>query len=151
MSLSGPKPRTLRGRVDASIRSMVEAAFASIATMFDRPPAELLIAAAPESGNVRRLSFKVVDRLQEPWPGVWPVRLWISTTAGGGPSGVQTLAVVTGTLAATLAANQYIEVLTDATGLAEVDLGVTGAGTRFVRAFVVGLPDDGGVGAVAFA
>ncbi len=151
MPLDGAQPRTLRGRVDSTIRAQVEGSIASIAGMFDRDVAEVLVAAAAEAGNVRRLSIRVVDRLKEPWPACWPVRLWISTTAGGPPSGAQTLAVITGTLAATLAANQYIELVTDATGLAVVDLGVTGAGTRYVRGFVVGVPDDGGAGAVVFA
>jgi hypothetical protein len=58
----------------------------------------------------------------------------VATTSNGAPGGTQTLAVVTGALVATLAAGTVLLVETDADGLAEVTLEVTGAGDRYVRA-----------------
>lgn len=64
------------------------------------------------------------------------VTLVVSTTTFGAPGGTQTLAVVTGTLIATLDSGKVLLIETDADGLAEVTVEVTGAGDRFVRASV---------------
>lgn len=60
--------------------------------------------------------------------------LWVGTASFGAPAGVQTFALSTGTILATLIAAQFIRVMTDATGKAVLDVNVVGAGTRHVMA-----------------
>jgi hypothetical protein len=142
-------PRSILGRVMANDDEGLRRMTGQVAALFDRDPVECRADVGAEVSNVRRITVQVVDRLGVEWPGIWPVRVWIATVDGGGPAGTNTLGVVTGTLVSTLISGQYIEGLTNASGVLEVDLTVTGAANRFVRAFVVGIPVQ--VAATTFA
>lgn len=110
---------------------------ASLIAKFDTQHVTARIEAGDEDGSsVRRFTVQVVDRLTNPVRDRFPVRFTVGTADTGAPAGTQTVSVVTGATVQTVAANQCIDLMTDAAGLAEVDVTVTGAGTRYVRATI---------------
>lgn len=102
---------------------------------FDEPTGVVTVEAAAEAANVRRITLQVRDRIGAPWPGRWLVTFFLSATQDGDPDATgNTVGVATGTIISAIIADAMYQVLTDATGKAEVDVEVTGAGTRWVHA-----------------
>lgn len=65
------------------------------------------------------------------------VTVIVSTSSFGAPAGTQTVAAgSTGLVLVETTADQVLECETDANGLLEIDITVSGAGDRFVRAYV---------------
>ncbi len=64
------------------------------------------------------------------------VLIVVSASSFGAPGGTQTVTFNTGTILVTHTANQIYLVESDATGMIEVDVNVSGAGSRYVRASV---------------
>lgn len=91
------------------------------------------------ASDVRRVTLQVTNRRGSACRGCFALRIIVGTSASGGPGGAQTLTIVTGAMIASVAADQVIDVLTDADGRAVVDVEVAGAGVRFVRAALGGV------------
>jgi hypothetical protein len=136
-------PRTLVSRTFAGDPLSAQKNSAAFTRNFDRPIAEAGVTAAAEVADARVVKIRVRDRNQEAWPGRWLVVVWISTTSGGAPAGTQTVSWASGVVLATYTANQAYLVLTAADGTADVSVTVTGAGSRFVHAVVLGSPEAG--------
>lgn len=118
---------------------------AQLAGFIDNPLADLLITPEATTASPRKVAFQVRDRIDEPWPGRWWLLLAFGSaefTLGTG----QTLTVVTGS-GFELAADSVLLVLTDATGLAEVEIDAA-AGNRHVTASVVGRAQASGAIAI---
>lgn len=92
----------------------------------------------------RNFTIRVCGRDKRNAAGQWLVRVWISTTRFGAPSGTQDVTVTTGTLYAEHTADQDIEVLTTDAALAVVNVQTSEGETRYVHAAVLG-PAWGGV------
>lgn len=127
----------LRAKVDTRREGDLEALVRQVAGWFDHAPTEAQIFFAPEVANVIRCTIQVTDRRRRVIVGPAIVHLWISDLASGVPGGTQTVAFVTGTLLDTFDPNVRFNALTDANGLIEIDITVTGAGTRDVYAQVL--------------
>ncbi len=112
----------------------------TLRTFFDVPRAWCSVTAGAEAADVRRITLQVRDRLRNVWKRRWRVHFYLTTTEGGNPGGTQTVVFVSGTLLDTHTANVRYTALTDADGKIEIDVGVIGAGTRFVYADVIGEP-----------
>lgn len=106
--------------------------------LIDRPIAGLVWTASAEASDIRRLSGQIVDRHQRPEGGRWVVDLWLADAEGGAPSAAVDVAVVTGTLLHTFTADGHLRLLSDAAGLVEIDVEITGAGSRVIHSVVLG-------------
>ena len=115
-------------------------ALRTLRAFFDTPLVECTVEASAEVADVRRITFQVVDRLKKPWAARWAVFFWIASTENGEPdSSGNTLSLVAGTQEIkALTANSAYIIETDGDGRAQIDLEVTGAGTRFFRSLVLG-------------
>ena len=116
-------PESIRRALEETASKLPEATFS------------VQITAGDEATDVRRISFQVVDRQRVNRPGRYQMVVHISTTSFGAPSNGQTVAAVSGTtIEQTIAANQSYLLLTDANGLARLDVTIAGAATRYFRA-----------------
>lgn len=98
------------------------------------------VEAGAEAADARRLTFRVYNPDGKAEPGRFILMLWLATSSAGAPSGAgNTVAFTTGTVLQTILANGAYLVLTDANGLAALDLTIAGAATRYPRAVVLGL------------
>lgn len=103
----------------------------------DARRATAVVTASAESANVVTFTVTIVDRLgRAPLEGYWFVRLWISTTAAGGPGGAQTVAVTTGTLIENTG-DQIIDAQTDDSGVLAFTVTIAGAATRYARVALI--------------
>lgn len=96
------------------------------------------------AANTRRFTMQVANRKRSACRGLYLLMTVWGTTEAGGPGGGQTVSVVTGSLAASLVANQTLVVMTDANGKAVVDVSIAGAATLYPRVAVVPVNVDGG-------
>lgn len=101
------------------------------------PQLQVHVRPGAEAANVRRFTLQVVNRRGRDCIGLFALLVVIGTTETGGPGGSQTVSVVSGATVQTIASNQAYVVMTGANGKAEIDVTVTGAGTRYVRAGVL--------------
>lgn len=123
-----------------SIRSKVSTADPSVqkwmadaAQAVDARRVTATIAVGAESTNLVTFIVSVVDRLgRAPLAGYWFVRLWLSTTATGGPDGTQTVAITTGTLIENTG-DQIIDAITNNAGTLAFTVSIAGAATRYAR------------------
>lgn len=105
------------------------------------PQLQVLVSPGAEGAvgaDTRRFTLQVTNRKGRSCLGLFALLVVIGTSATGGPAGTQTVTVSTGATVQTIAANQAIILFTDAAGKAVVDVQVTGAGSRYVRAGVLG-------------
>lgn len=108
-----------------------------VSQAIDARRATVVVTASAESANVVTFTVTVVDRLgRAPLEGYWFVRLWISTTAAGGPGGAQTVAVTTGTLVENTG-DQIIDAQTDDAGVLAFTVTIAGAATRYARVALI--------------
>ncbi|MDX2147570.1 MAG: hypothetical protein SFZ23_08620 [Planctomycetota bacterium] len=128
------------GLVDPKDPSHVQRAILSIGQALPLPTLRVtIVAAAEDASSVRRITMRVIDRAGTARPGRYRLRVWIAATAFGAPGGTQVIAVVPGTtLLQTIASNQDLSLLTDPSGTAQLDVTVSGPGTRHVMADVAG-------------
>lgn len=87
--------------------------------------------------NTRRVKIQVVNPDNKPCFGLFNVHVVIGLTESGGPGGVQTVTLVTGTTIASVVSHQYLHLLTDANGIIEFDLNVLTGTPRHVRVVAV--------------
>jgi hypothetical protein len=106
----------------------------------DTPIVDTRITATPEALDTRQYTIQAVNRARADVRVRVPMLVIISTTDDGPPGGVQTVTIVDGTLLSTFSPNQCFLILADATGKITLDVTVTGAATRFVRALPLGIP-----------
>jgi len=112
---------------------------------FDRPVAAVKVTATDEAADSRTFTLQVVDRRGKDWPGGWLLAWFLTPTEGGAPSSTDNTfgSHSAGTLWEEVTANAAYVSLTDSDGVVEFDLTVTGAGTRYLYASVVGRMDSG--------
>lgn len=103
-----------------------------------RPMLRVFVTFGPEASNTRRATLRVVNRRGEPCTGVFLVAMAVGLAEDGAPGGTQTLTVAKGHAFGGGISNQSAILLTHPDGSAEVDIAVTGAATRHVRAWVIG-------------
>jgi hypothetical protein len=96
---------------------------------------------AENGSSVRRCTLRVVNRRGVACVGVFLVGVSLGLTEDGAPGGTQTLSVAKGQVFLTAAANVTLLVFTARDGTAEIDITVTGAGTRHVRAWAIAASD----------
>lgn len=111
-----------------------------IRQQFSTPLALCRVTAAAESADKRRISIQVIDRLKRDATGRWVVLVWLAATSGADPDDTgNTVAIVTGTgTLQEITANAAYLLITDSTGLAQIDLTISGAASRFVNTIVQG-------------
>lgn len=136
-----PQP-VLRAKIDTRREGDIEALVFQLAGWFDHGPLEAQVSFGAEVANVVRCTIQVTDRRRRPIIGPAVVHFWISDLASGVPGGAQTVAFVTGTLLDTFDPNVRFNVLTDDTGLIEIDITVAGSGSRDVYAAVLAPPQS---------
>lgn len=131
-----PLKQSIQPQIPGADRSVQK--FASdVSKAMDERRATAVITASSESANVVTFTLSVVDRLgRAPLEGYWFIRLWISTTAAGGPGGAQTVAVTTGTLVENTG-DQIIDAQTDDSGVLVFTVTIAGAATRYARVALI--------------
>ena len=102
-----------------------------VASVIYRPIAETKLVIGNESALARAFSWNVVNRNGIAKPGLWVGLLAVTATANTPPGGSQTLSVTTGTVLATVAANQLLWVCTDINGNLVVNITLGSVGTRY--------------------
>ena len=126
----GVTPGKALGGNDPRIDQMAQA--------IKEPILQAVVTAGDEAANVRRFTIQVTNRQRFNRPCRYVVQIWVWDAAYSGSPGAQTLSVATGTLLATLAANETVQVITDTSGKAEVDVTIVGAASRVPHAVVLG-------------
>jgi hypothetical protein len=96
------------------------------------------VAAGDEATNARTITLQVRDRLKNPWPRRWRVRVRIATTEGGNASGGHAVAFTIGTVTETILIGGEWEVETNSAGAAAFTLTIAGAATRYIHADILG-------------
>jgi hypothetical protein len=138
MALNRFIPQVTRSEVVKTVQALYEWV-REAAKQIGQPGFIAKITMTAEAANVRTASIQVVNGKDQACGGLYLVDLWVSTTSAGAPSGTQTLAVTTGALYQTVAANQALRLITNISGVVEVSIDAGGgAQTRYVRAVVVG-------------
>lgn len=129
--------RTVNGDIeidDQDLSGFVRA----VGEHFDTPVWKAKVTVNAETADTRRVRVQVADRLGRDEPGLFVLLVSFQALSGGPPGGTQTVSVVTGTSMSSLTSNALYLVRTNAGGLAELDLTVSGAGTRHVGVLVMG-------------
>ncbi|NBW09406.1 MAG: hypothetical protein EBR82_15430 [Caulobacteraceae bacterium] len=112
--------------------------FAREAMAYSRSPQlAVRVTAGAEASNIRRFTLRVVNRRGKDCLGLFALLVVIGTAAAGGPAGTQTVSIVSGATVQTIASNQAFILFTAANGVAELDVTVVGASSRYVRAGVL--------------
>lgn len=135
MTLAVPEP-TLPSDVRTDRVGALAAWFRLVAGMFDRSPLEAAISISAETADVITFTVQVQDRRARTAIGPFVVDLWVSNAADGTPGGTQTVTVNQGVVMDTIAADEQFVVLTTPAGLIEIDVEVSGSGSRTVYAGV---------------
>lgn len=143
MSARIPQP-TLRGKTLPGRTGDIERWCQEVAALIDRYPVEAVIQIGAETANVRRYTITVKDRRLRETVGPWVVHVWISDAATLVPGGTQVVTFPTGTVLDTLVADERFRVLTNAAGVIEMDVEVSGSGNRYVVAIVEPAPQSSG-------
>lgn len=131
-----PLKQSIQPQIPGADRNVQK--FASdVSRAIDARRATAVVTASTESANVVTFTVTIVDRLgRAPLEGYWFVRLWISMTTVGGPSGAQTVAVTTGTLIENTG-DQIIDAQTDNSGVLAFTVTIAGAATRYARVAII--------------
>lgn len=130
-----PLKQSIQPQVSGDQRTQKFAA--DVAKWMDTRRVTATIAVSAESANLVTFTVSVVDRLgRAPLAGYWFVRLWLSTTATGGPSGTQTVAITTGTLIENTG-DQIIDAITNSEGTLAFTVSIAGAATRYARVALI--------------
>lgn len=123
-------PSNVSGDLEQSIRRLGRLASA--------PRWHVAFEVGGEASDVRTITLRVRDIDGRDTKQQFSVRLWVSTSADGGPAAGQTITFSSGTILVTVTANQFYEVLTTADGQIILNVTVAGAGSRWIRAHVAG-------------
>lgn len=138
--------RTLQPSFAFSAEGLAQ--FASqVSALLDRPRASVRFALGGEVTDTRRVTMQVVsrngqsaapglDHAENPTSNRFVLLVRVGTAEWGAPAGTQTVTVATGTTLKVLTTDQLLLVETDASGVAAIDIAVTGAGTRYVTATI---------------
>lgn len=140
-----PTPPLIQDRVSAANPRSVENHAQQVTKHIDEPRDRVTVAAGAEgadTADVRRITLQARNRNKFPRTERLLVSVWFSSATTGAPVSTQTVTLVTGTLKRALTANQEFEFITDAEGKVVLDVEVTGAGTRYVNAVVLGRLDQ---------
>lgn len=125
---STPTPRTIKAQFPSQQMPDV---VRSMAHLWDEPLAGVTVTPAESTAASRLVTIQVVDRLGEPWKGLWLLTVYLSDTAGGAPA-VTGSPSTTVDLGETLYVDNYVRILvTDTAG--KVRLSLDDAGTFVVN------------------
>lgn len=95
------------------------------------------------TGPLKRCTIQVTDRLARGTNGPEIVLIWISDSASGTITTGQSVTFPTGTVLVTYVVNAKWLVMTNVKGIIEMDITVSGSGTRHVYAVVMPPPQIG--------
>lgn len=133
---------TLQGGIRGGQPRDVEQFARQVTTFFDRFPAEASVSVSAEATNVVTVSIQARDRKGRDIEKAVLIEVWVATSSGGSPAGVQSVAFTTGTVIQTISSNQHYRVRTNSTGLAVLTITISGAATRYVSAVILGEVED---------
>lgn len=130
--------------IDAKSVQAVALAFSQLAGFIDNPIADVRISAETPTASPRTVTIQVRDRLNNPWPGRWWVKVLVGTTAFDA-GGTHTVTWTSGAVVLVLSPDESYLCLTNSDGSLELTLAAA-AGTRHFTASVVGRAQSGSVG-----
>ncbi len=106
---------------------------------------QLALTGTDDADGTGSMAIQVKDAAGNDLAGRFRVRCWLSTSDCGVPAAEFDFSVNTGTLLREIAANADYEVISDATGLAEMNISVAADGAYYVMAEVDGRVFSGSV------
>lgn len=151
--------RTLQPSFAFSAEGLAQ--FASqVSALLDRPRASVRFSLGGEVTDTRRVTMQVIgrngqtaapglDHAENPTSNRFAVWVRIGTAEWGPAAGTQAVTLVTGTIVVALVVDQLYLIETNASGVAAIDIAVTGAGTRYVTATID--EESASSGAIAWA
>lgn len=139
----GMYPRSVSEITNASAPASVKAAINALVAAIDEPNPRLDINGGQlvkdAATTPLTVTIQVVNYAGVPIRHMFPVKVWISTTATGYPGGTQTVAAPSkGAVFETISANQSFEMLTNQDGELVFTVTAGSAGLRYVRATSMG-------------